>query len=260
MTQSLAPFKVAAFYRFVALDDLPKLQKSIQDFCVPRDIIGIILLAPEGINSTIGGAPDQLDEAIAFLDQLVGISQGELKFSTAEIKPFRRLRVRLKKEIVTIKAPEADPTKQVGTYLNPQEWNQLLQDPEVVLLDTRNVYETELGIFGGAIDPKIKIFSEFPKYVQENLDPTKHKKIAMFCTGGIRCEKASSYMLAHGFEEVYHLKGGILKYIEETPPEQSRWDGTCFVFDRRVALDHGLVENKDAQAFTAANAAWPMRD
>ena len=252
-------FSVAAFYRFVKIDDLPLMQTRIKEFCAARGIIGIILLAPEGVNSTIAGEPDKLDETIDFLDSVLGIRSGELKFSTAEKRPFRKLRVRLKKEIITMKRDDADPTQQVGTYVRPAEWNALLQDPEVVLLDTRNTYEVELGTFENAIDPKIKTFSQFPDFVEKHLDPAKHKKIAMFCTGGIRCEKASAYMLAQGFEEVYHLQGGILKYIEETPPESSKWDGTCFVFDRRVALDHGLAEDKAAQELTAANAAWPIR-
>lgn len=255
-------YDVAAFYRFTPLQDLPQLQEQITAFCAPRQILGIILLADEGINSTIAGSPENLAETIKFLDTLIGIrcdKLGELKFSKAEIKPFRKLRVRLKKEIVTLKAPEAAPTKHVGTYVLPSEWNKLLDDPEVLLIDTRNTYETEMGIFPGAIDPKIKTFTQFPEFVSKNLDPAKHKKVAMFCTGGIRCEKASAYMLAHGFEEVYHLKGGILQYLEEIPLSQSRWDGTCFVFDRRVGLEHGLEEDKHAQALVAANAAWPLR-
>ena len=252
-------FTVAAFYRFVKIDDLPAMQTQVKEFCAARDIIGIILLAPEGVNSTIAGDADKLNETIDFLDSVLGIKSGELKFSTAENRPFRKLRVRLKKEIITMKRSDADPTEQVGKYVRPADWNALLQDPEVVLLDTRNTYEVELGTFENAIDPKIKTFSQFPDFVEKHLDPLKHKKIAMFCTGGIRCEKASSYMLAQGFEEVYHLQGGILKYIEETPAEQSKWDGTCFVFDRRVALDHGLAEDKTAQELTAANAAWPIR-
>lgn len=253
------PYTVAAFYRFVALNDLPALQAQIKEFCAARDIIGILLLAPEGVNSTIAGTPQAMAETIEFLDSVLGIRQGELKFSTAEKKPFRKLRVRLKKEIITMKAPEADPTKQVGTYVSAAEWNRLITDPEVVVLDTRNTYEVELGTFREAIDPRLTVFSEFPEFVTKNLDPAKHKKIAMFCTGGIRCEKASAYMMAHGFDEVYHLKGGILKYLEETPAEQSLWDGTCFVFDRRVALDHGLTEDKDAQALTAEMAHYPLR-
>ncbi len=255
-------YDVAAFYRFTPLTDLPELQAQIKAFCVARNIIGIILLAPEGINSTIAGSPTELRETIDYLDQLIGIrcdTLGELKFSHAEKKPFRKLRVRLKKEIVTIKAPEADPNKHVGTYVSPAEWNKLITDPEVLLLDTRNTYETSLGIFKNAVDPRIEIFSEFPDYVQKHLDPKKHTKVAMFCTGGIRCEKASAYMLAHGFQEVYHLKGGILKYLEDVPQEDSLWDGSCFVFDRRVSLEHGLEEDKEAQALVAAQAAYPLR-
>jgi UPF0176 protein len=238
-----APWKVAAFYRFVALDDLPALQAGIKALCEEQQIFGTILLAPEGINGTMAGQGEAMAVLVDYLDGVVGIQQGELKYSTAEEQPFRRIKVRLKKEIITMKAPEADPTKQVGTYVPPQAWNDLITDPEVTLVDTRNTYETAVGIFEGAIDPRIQSFTEFKDYVKENLDPAKQKKVAMFCTGGIRCEKASSYMLAHGFEEVYHLQGGILKYLEEVPEEESKWEGDCFVFDRRVAVGHNLAES-----------------
>ncbi len=166
----------------------------------------------------------------------------ELKFSSASEMLFRRMKVRLKKEIVTLGDPQTDPLRRVGTYVSPAEWNRLLEEPGIVLLDTRNDFEVEMGTFDGAVDPRIKRFSEFKDFVKNELDPGQHKKVAMFCTGGIRCEKASSYMLAQGFEEVFHLKGGILKYLEDMPKEESRWRGECFVFDERVALGHGLVE------------------
>jgi UPF0176 protein len=233
---------VAALYRFVALTDLPEKQAEIRRVFEENGICGTILLAPEGINGTIAGIGEKLDAAIDVLDRIAGVRQGELKYSTAEEKPFLRTKVRLKKEIVTLAAPEADPTKQVGKYVEPEDWNTLIEDPEVTLLDTRNDYETAVGIFKGAIDPDIKTFTEFKNFVSEKLDPAKNRKIAMFCTGGIRCEKASSYMLAHGFEEVYHLKGGILKYLETIPADKSKWEGECFVFDRRVAVGHGLEE------------------
>ncbi|HPF78402.1 MAG TPA: rhodanese-related sulfurtransferase, partial [Alphaproteobacteria bacterium] len=231
-----APWKVAAMYRFVALDNLPTLQKEIRAVCDQNDICGTLLIAPEGINGTIAGPEQGIENIIDFLDKKTGIKSASLKYSSAEEKPFRRMKVRLKKEIVTLKAPEADPTKLVGTYVQPAEWNDLINDPEVTLIDTRNDYETAVGIFKGAIDPDIETFTEFKDYVHKNMDPKKQKKVAMFCTGGIRCEKASSYMLAHGFEEVYHLQGGILKYLEEIPAEKSLWQGDCFVFDRRVAV------------------------
>ena len=237
------PWKIAALYRFVALENLPELQAEIRSVCDENNICGTLLIAPEGINGTIAGQGDAIENIVNFLDQKAGIKQGELKYSHAEEKPFRRIKVRLKKEIITMKAPEADPTKNVGTYVMPENWNDLINDPDVTLIDTRNTYETAVGIFKGAIDPKIETFTEFKDYVHNNMDPGKQKKVAMFCTGGIRCEKASSYMLAHGFEEVYHLKGGILKYLEEIPAENSQWEGDCFVFDRRVAVGQDLEES-----------------
>lgn len=236
-------WKVAALYRFVALSDLPKLQKKIRTVCDDNNICGTLLIAPEGINGTVAGPENGIGHLMACLEDIADISKGEVKFSSAEEKPFRRMKVRLKKEIVTLKAPEADPTKQVGTYIEPKDWNELIADPDVTLIDTRNDYETAVGIFKGAIDPDIETFTEFKDYVHDNMDPKKQKKVAMFCTGGIRCEKASSYMLAHGFEEVYHLKGGILKYLEEVPKEESQWEGDCFVFDRRVAVGQDLEES-----------------
>lgn len=234
---------IAALYRFVTLEDLPTLQAEIKAVCLDNDICGTLLIAPEGINGTIAGQGEKLTAIVDFLDRKAGIKQGELKYSHAIERPFRRMKVRLKQEIITMKAPEANPNNQVGHYVTPENWNALINDPDVTLIDTRNTYETAVGIFKGAIDPQIETFTEFKDYVAENMDPTKQKKIAMFCTGGIRCEKASSYMLAHGFEEVYHLKGGILKYLEEVPAEQSQWEGDCFVFDRRVAVGQNLEES-----------------
>lgn len=236
-------WKVAALYRFVTLNDLPTLQRDIKDVCIKNDICGTLLIAHEGINGTIGGSEEGIDNIMACLEEKFEISKGEVKFSTAENQPFRRMKVRLKEEIVTLRAPEADPNVQVGTYVDPENWNDLMNNPEVTLIDTRNDYETAVGIFKGSIDPNIKTFTEFKDYVEKNMDPTKQKKVAMFCTGGIRCEKASSYMLTKGFEEVYHLKGGILKYLENIPKEESLWDGDCFVFDRRVAVGHNLEES-----------------
>ena len=234
---------VAALYRFVALQDLSALQKRIRDLCVANDICGTLLIAPEGVNGTVAGQGEAIPALIELLEEIAGISQGELKYSHASEKPFRRIKVRLKKEIITMKAPEADPTKQVGTYVRPKDWNDLINDPDVTLIDTRNDYETAVGIFDGAIDPDIQTFTDFKDYVHQNMNPAKQKKVAMFCTGGIRCEKASSYMLAHGFEKVYHLQGGILKYLEEVPKEESKWQGDCFVFDRRVAVGQDLEES-----------------
>ena len=245
---SNAPFKVAAMYRFTPLEDLALIRAQV--YAVMADVApsmcGTLLLAPEGINGTIAAYPEEMDAAITGLNAMFGIqSQGaacELKFSRASEKPFNRFKVRLKKELITLRKPEADPMQQVGEYVEPKDWNALISDPEVLLVDTRNDYETKVGIFEGAIDPNMQEFTEFPGWVEENLDPAKHKKVAMFCTGGIRCEKASSYMLAQGFEHVYHLKGGILDYLENIPAEESKWDGECFVFDQRVAVGHGLAE------------------
>ncbi|MAS86467.1 MAG: hypothetical protein CMH30_00610 [Micavibrio sp.] len=235
-------WKVAAFYKFTALENLSDWQAKIKAECAKYGVCGTILLAPEGINSTCAAKPEDLDAFITWLGTHKEFDGWELKFSAASEQPFKRMKVRLKKEIVTIRNEMADPTKIVGTYVSPAEWNKIIADPETILIDTRNDYEVEIGTFKNAIDPKTDSFHEFPRWVKEHLDPAKHKKVAMFCTGGIRCEKASSYMKAEGFEEVYHLKGGILQYLEDVPAEQSLWDGECFVFDERVAVGHGLKE------------------
>lgn len=244
---------VAALYRFVSIPNAETMRPVVKQFLVDNGICGTILLAHEGINGTIGApSEDAMKVVMDFLDKNFVVNQGEVKYSTASDKPFERMKVHFKREIVTLKAPEADPTQQVGTYVSAQEWNDLIADPEVVIIDTRNQFEVKMGKFENAVDPMTTIFSEFPKFVKENLDPAKHKKVAMYCTGGIRCEKASSFMKAHGFENVYHLKGGILKYLEEIPAEQSKWEGSCFVFDRRVALTHGLEETGDAPVTSEA--------
>jgi len=242
-------YKVAALYKFTPIEDIEVLRSAIYAFTeenVPS-ICGTLLLAPEGINGTIAAHPDDMDTIITFLDEKLQILQdgntiGEFKYSHASEQPFNRFKVRKKKELITLRKPEADPNKHVGEYVEAEDWNDLINDPDVILIDTRNDYETKVGVFEGAIDPDMKIFTEFPEWVEENLDPAKDKKVAMFCTGGIRCEKASSYMLAHGFENVYHLKGGILKYLETVNEEDSKWKGDCFVFDQRVAVGHGLKE------------------
>ncbi len=241
-------YKVAAMYRFVPVEDIQSLRTEIYAFTeknVPS-ICGTLLLSPEGINGTIAAHPDGMDVMIEFLDQKFGVSTSEsaceLKYSHATQQPFNRFKVRPKKELITLRRPEANPHERVGEYVDAKDWNDLINDPEVLLIDTRNDYETKVGMFEGAVDPDMKIFTEFPDWVEENLDPEKHKKVAMFCTGGIRCEKASSYMLAHGFENVYHLKGGILKYLETIPADNSKWNGDCFVFDQRVSVGHGLQE------------------
>jgi len=248
-------YKVAALYQFVALPDFREIRDPLHAICTDLGIRGTLLLAQEGINGTVAGTEEGIDALIAELREgrlFHGrLDNLELKFSAATEMPFKRMKVRLKKEIVTLGDPQADPTRRVGIYVPPSEWNALIGDPDVILLDTRNDFEVGMGTFEGAVDPRIKTFSEFKDFVQKGLDPAKHRKIAMFCTGGIRCEKASSYMLNQGFEEVYHLKGGILKYLEEVPEAESRWKGGCFVFDERVSLGHGLVERPEDRSLLA---------
>jgi UPF0176 protein len=234
------PVAVAAFYRFQRLGDLPALQIALKALCEANGVRGILLIAPEGFNGTIAASRQAIDEVLSGLRMLTGAAEIEVKFSSAARPPFRRLKVRIKKEIVTIGDPAVDPNARVGAYVEAQDWNAMIADPEVMLIDTRNAYEVAIGTFAGAVDPGTRTFGEFPAYVSANLNPAKHRKIAMFCTGGIRCEKASSFMLGQGFEEVYHLKGGILKYLETVPESESRWQGGCFVFDERVAVGHGL--------------------
>ena len=233
---------VATFYRFVTLDDLPTLKAELAALCADTGTRGTILIAPEGINGTLAGRQDGVATMVAHLDRRCGIGRGELKFSAADDWPFARTKVRIRPEIITMRAPEADPSRRVGTYVAPSDWNALIDDPEVLVLDTRNRYETKVGGFAGAVDPAIDSFTDFKAYVETALDPAEHRKVAMFCTGGIRCEKASAYMLSKGFESVFHLKGGILQYLEDVPQEDSRWEGDCYVFDGRVAVGHGLAQ------------------
>ncbi|MBY0381545.1 MAG: rhodanese-related sulfurtransferase [Xanthobacteraceae bacterium] len=244
-------YKVAAFYQFVPLPDFEALREPLRNMCLALEIRGIILLAAEGINGTVAGSAVAIDALVKQLEDgaLFGgrLHNLELKFSSASDMPFNRMKVRLKKEIVTLKDDVTDPTERVGIYVEPQDWNALIETPGVVLVDTRNQFEVEMGTFDGAIDPHIKSFSEFKDYADRELDPARDTKIAMFCTGGIRCEKASSYLLSRGFKDVFHLKGGILKYLETIPEPQSRWHGECFVFDHRIALGHGLVESSTAK-------------
>src|SRR3954453_12626563 len=240
------PYTVAALYRFAALPDYRAIQAPLQQLCTDLQIKGTLLLASEGINGTVAGdakAVDALVEALQHGTLFGGrLDALELKFTTAARMPFRRLKVRLKKEIVTLGAPEADPTRQVGTYVAASDWNRVIGEPGTLVIDTRNAFEVEMGTFEGALNPGTRRFSEFKDFVARRLDPEKHPRVAMFCTGGIRCEKASSYLLAHGFKEVLHLKGGILRYLEAVPETESRWRGACFVFDDRTALGHGLAE------------------
>lgn len=243
-------YTIAALYRFVSLPDIASLRQELLRAFAPLNLCGTLLIAPEGINGTLAGGEADVEAMLALLNRYTGLPREEVKFSHAEEKPFNRLKLRLKREIITFKQPAADPAKLAGTHVAPQDWNALLADPETVLLDTRNKYETMIGTFAGAHDPQIDSFTEFADYVRAKLDPQKHKKIAMFCTGGIRCEKASAFMRAEGFSEVYHLKGGILKYLEEVAPEESRWQGECYVFDRRIAVGHGLATGHFSMCFT----------
>jgi UPF0176 protein len=240
------PYKVAAFYQFAALPDFRELREPLRAICAGLELKGSVLLAHEGINGTlagseiaIGGLIKQLRNGALFGGRLDNL---ELKFSAAQAMPFRRLKIRLKKEIVTLGDAIADPTRQVGIYVDPADWNDLITRLDTLVIDTRNEFEVAIGTFAGALDPGIKSFGQFREFAVRHLDPAKHRKVAMFCTGGIRCEKASAYLLARGFAEVYHLKGGILKYLEGVPEAESRWRGECFVFDDRVALGHGLRE------------------
>lgn len=231
---------VAALYKFAKLPDFRALQNPLLACCEANAIKGTLLLAQEGINGTVAGSRAGIDALLAFLRSDARLAALEHKESLADEMPFYRMKVRLKKEIVTLGVPGIDPNEKVGTYVTPENWNALISDPEVLVVDTRNDYEYDIGTFRGALDPKTTTFREFPAYVKQNLDPAKHKKVAMFCTGGIRCEKATAFMLEQGFEDVYHLQGGILKYLEKIPAEQSLWEGECFVFDQRVAVGHGL--------------------
>lgn len=232
---------VVALYKFVTLEDFEAKRQPLLDVLTRSAVKGTLLLAREGINGTIAGQREGMDQVLDWLRADPRLSDLDHKESLCEEMPFYRTKVKLKKEIVTIGVPDVSPNETVGTYVDPQDWNALISDPQVLLIDTRNDYEVSIGTFEGAVDPKTKSFREFPEYIKAHYDPAKHKKVAMFCTGGIRCEKASSYMLQQGFDEVYHLKGGILKYFEEVPAEQSKWNGECFVFDNRVTVRHDLA-------------------
>ncbi len=233
-------YVVAALYHFVDLADHAALLEPMKAHCQEHNITGTLLLAAEGINGTIAGTREDMDKTLAYLRKIPGFAALDHKESFCEDPPFFRLKIKLRKEIVTMRVDDVRPLDKVGQYIEPEDWNALISQEDVVLLDTRNDFEYRVGHFEGAIDPDTVAFAEFPDYVKNNLSPVKNKKVAMYCTGGIRCEKATSHLLEQGYEEVYHLKGGILKYLEIIPEEESLWKGECFVFDRRVSIGHGL--------------------
>jgi UPF0176 protein len=234
------PFRVAALYRFVRLEHYESLRAPLAAFCCGRRIKGTLLIAREGINGTVAGGEAAIAELVAHLESMPEFAGLEVKYSTAEEMPFHRMKVRLKKEIVTMGVSDLDPLTGAGAYVDPGDWNALVSDPDTVVIDTRNDYEVRLGTFAGAIDPDTRSFRDFPDWVERHRAELEGKKVAMFCTGGIRCEKATAYVRSLGIEDVFHLKGGILKYLEEVPAEDSLWQGECFVFDERVSVAHGL--------------------
>jgi UPF0176 protein len=250
-------FLTAALYKFVDLPDFVAQREPLQRCCDDNAVKGTLLLAREGVNGTIAGPEAGVRAVLAHLRAIPGLASLTHKESWSSKPPFLRMKVRLKKEIVTLRVPELDPNKTVGQYVKPQDWNALLADPDVVLIDTRNDYEVKIGTFKGAINPDIKTFTELPAWIdaQPALQGAKKPKVAMFCTGGIRCEKSTALMKMKGFDEVYHLEGGILKYLEEVPPEQSTWDGECFVFDERVSVGHGL---KPGPYELCRSCRWPL--
>ena len=237
-------FTVAAFYRFFALADPATLVADLRTEFAESDLLGTTLVAPEGVNGTMAASAGTIDRYLSFMMTRAGLHRAEVKFSTTEVQPFRRLKFKHKREIITFRTDEAVDPARPGKYVEAKDWNTLANDPEVLVLDTRNTYESEIGTFAGAVTPPLENFSAFAAWVDANLDPARHRKVAMFCTGGIRCEKASAYMLQHGFPEVFHLKGGILKYLEEVPKEQSRWQGECYIFDERVSVGHRDFEDE----------------
>ncbi|MCM2475869.1 rhodanese-related sulfurtransferase [Rhizobium sp. CG5] len=257
-------FCVAALYHFADFPRFESFREPLEALCKAEGVKGTLLLAHEGINGTIAGTDAAIATVLAFLRAQPEFVRLEHKESRASKMPFLRMKVKLKKEIVTMGVEDIDPNKIVGTYVDAKDWNELISDPETIVIDTRNDYETAIGIFRGAVDPNTKTFREFPDWVKNNAGLHNKPKIAMYCTGGIRCEKATAFMKQQGFEEVYHLKGGILKYLEEVPEEQSLWDGACFVFDERVSVTHGLKEGNHLlchacrNPITAAEIASPL--
>lgn len=239
----------AALYKFVELNDFEQLREPLYQTLIDNDVKGTLLLAREGINGTICGTREGIDNVLKYLRADSRLADIDHKESPSDTQAFYRTKVKLKKEIVTLGVDWVDPKNIVGTYVEPEQWNDLISDPEVLVIDTRNEYEYAVGTFEGAVNPKTEAFREFPEYVKQHLDPAKHKKVAMFCTGGIRCEKSTAYLKEQGFDEVYHLKGGILKYLEMVPEQTSKWNGECFVFDQRVTVKHGLEQGEYDQCY-----------
>jgi UPF0176 protein len=236
--------RIAALYRFCRIEAPETLRQKLAAFCCGRGIKGTLIVAREGINGTVAGSAEAIEALVGRLEAIPGMAGMEIKFSSASTMPFHRMKVRLKEEIVTMGIEAVDPPAEAGVYVEPEDWNALISDPRTVVVDTRNDYEVALGAFGNAVDPGTSTFREFPEWVARNRDRLEGRRIAMYCTGGIRCEKATAYVRSLGFDEVYHLKGGILKYLEAVPAEGSLWQGECFVFDERVSVTHGLVEGE----------------
>ncbi|KZY33109.1 hypothetical protein A3731_21015 [Roseovarius sp. HI0049] len=250
-------YTIAALYHFTRFPDPAAIQAPLLELCEREKISGSLLLAHEGINGTIAGPRAGIDAVLAHIRALPGCADLDWKESTSEHQPFRRLKVRLKKEIVTMGQPDVDPQARVGHYVDPQDWNDLIQSPDVAVIDTRNDYEVAIGTFDGAIDPQTASFRDFPAWWEANKHRFHNKRIAMFCTGGIRCEKSTNYLLGQGVEDVYHLKGGILKYLEEVPEDESTWTGECFVFDNRVSVGHGLREGPHQLCYACRRPILP---
>ncbi len=243
------PVVVSALYHFVRLDNFAALRQPLLDEMLAHEVKGTLLLANEGINGTIAGSREGVDAVLNWIRQDQRLTGVDSKESYADEMPFYRSKVKLKKEIVTMGVEGIDPKEVVGTYVKPEDWNELISDPDVLLVDTRNDYEYKIGSFKNAINPSTETFREFPEYVKQHLNPEKHQKVAMFCTGGIRCEKSTAYLKEQGFSEVYHLQGGILKYLEQVPKDETLWQGECFVFDNRVAVNHDLEKGQYDQCY-----------
>ena len=253
----MSTFVITTLYKFTSLPDFASLKAPLLELMLENSICGTLLLAHEGLNGTIAGTHEATNNILAWLSKHPSLGTIEYKQSYSQKKPFNRTKVKLKKEIVTMGIDSVNPLKAVGNYVKPSEWNELISSPDVTVIDTRNTYETEIGTFKNAITPNTNSFREFPNYVKNNLNPQKNKKVAMFCTGGIRCEKSTAYLKDLGFDEVYHLKGGILKYLEEVPEGESLWEGECFVFDERVAVNHSLEPGKYEQCHACRHPITP---